>query len=76
MDKCQKYVEEAQSNIEDSHDATNAIFHCLEFLAKEIDKLHGLEFIATAVDQIKENKKKKPTPPKGRLIKGGEIKEA
>ena len=72
MDKCQKYVEEAQSNIEDSHDATNAIFHCLEFLAKEIDKLHGLEFIATAVDQIK----KKPTPPKGRFIKGGEIKEA
>ena len=39
MGKCQEYVEKAQSNIEDSHDADNAIFHCLEFLAREIDNI-------------------------------------
>ena len=39
MGKCQEYVQGAQKDIEDSHDAINAVFHCLEVLAQAIDAL-------------------------------------
>ena len=45
MGKCQEYIEKAQSDIEDNHDAINAIFHCLEFIAREIDNFISMDRI-------------------------------
>ena len=38
MGKCKEYVQEAQKDIEDPSDAINAVFHCLEFIAQEVDE--------------------------------------